>query len=71
MQHIYEYFLKNRLYSNFKFFRVMKIKRFLELRPFYKHPENSPEYKLYHAFMTEFFKHLNEHKPLPAYLSPN
>ncbi len=69
MPHIYQYFLKNRLYSNFKFFRVTKIKEFLDLRHFNKHPENSPEFKLYHAFITNYFKHLNESKPLPAYIS--
>jgi hypothetical protein len=65
---IYDYFLINRLYSNFKFYRVMQIKRFLELRVFHKHPTSSPEFQLFLQFVTEYVTHLNEHKPLPSYI---
>jgi hypothetical protein len=65
---IYNYFLINRLYSHFKFYRVMQIKRFLELRVFHKHPTSSPEFQLFLQFVTEYVTHLNEHKPLPSYI---
>lgn len=66
---LYQYFLQNRLYSDFKFYRAMKIKRFLELRCFYKYAKDSPEYKLYIDFLKDFFTHMNEQKSLPPYLT--
>jgi DUF438 domain-containing protein len=32
----------------------MKIKRYLELRPYQKYPKDSPEFQLYLKFVTEF-----------------
>jgi len=66
MRAIYEYVLKNRLYSDFKFFRVMQIKAFLEIRDFKNSPipENRQVYK---NFLIKFAKYLNEHKNLPDY----
>ena len=29
---LYDYFMKNRLYSDFKFYRVSQIKNFIEIR---------------------------------------
>jgi hypothetical protein len=68
MIHLYEYFKVNRLYSDFKFYRAMQIKRFLELRFLRNSPKNSPEFKLYENFLIDFVTHLNENKPLPKYL---
>lgn len=68
MTPIYDYFLINRLYSKLKFFRVMKIKRYLELRPYQKYPKDSPEFQLYLKFVTEFVTYLNEEKPLPKFI---
>jgi hypothetical protein len=65
---LYEYFLKNRLYSNFKFYRVTSIKRFLELRPYKNQPLDSAAYKIYYNFICKVFSHLNEHKSLPLSL---
>lgn len=31
---VYDYFMKNRLYSDFKFYRISKIKKFIEIRSF-------------------------------------
>lgn len=65
MQLIYNYVCLNRLYSDFKFYRAMKIKRFLEIRPFKSYPKNTPEFKLFSEFVVEFFTHLNESKGVP------
>lgn len=65
---LYKYFAQNRLYSDFKYYRVMQIKRFLELRSFKFFPLHSVEYKIYFKFLKHFYTHLNEHKPLPLYL---
>jgi len=65
---LYEYVVKNRLYSDFKYYRIMQIKRFLELRAFRNYAPSSFEYKIYLKFLLNFHTHLNEHKPLPLYL---
>ncbi len=65
---IYQYLLKNRCYSEFKFFRGMKILKFLEIRNFQLYPEDSSEFKIYNHFLNTFFTHMNEHKPLPKYI---
>lgn len=65
---LYQYLLKNRCYSDFKFFRGMQIKRFLEIRNFKTYPEDSEEFKIYNNFLKTFFTHMNESKPLPSYI---
>ena len=66
---LYKYFKKNRLYSDFKYYRVMSIKKFLELRLFKSYSKDSVEFKLYKKFLYNFFIHMNQHKDLPDYLS--
>ena len=66
---VYNYCKLNRLYNDFKFYRVMQIKRFLELRAFKNFPTHSPEFKLYFNFVKTFVSHMNEGQPLPLYLS--
>lgn len=56
---VYNYFMLNRLYSDFKFFRVSKIKQFLEIKSYKTYPKNSAEYALYKEFMLYLIKHLN------------
>jgi len=68
MIHLYEYFKLNRLYSDYKYYRAMQIKRYLELRFLKNSPKNSPEFKLYENFLINFVTHLNENKPLPKFL---
>lgn len=51
MLHVYNYVMKNRLYCDFKFYRVSQIPRFLEIRQFHKMPYNSPEFKIYSMFL--------------------
>ena len=55
---VYEYFMKNRLYSDFKFYRVSKIKPFLIIRDF-KNSNYEFEYKKYKQFMLDFLKNKN------------
>lgn len=48
---LYDYFIKNRLYSDFKFYRVTQIKKFIVIRDF-KHSEfDSVEYQIYSDFL--------------------
>lgn len=59
MVYLYDYFMHNRLYSDFKFYRVSKIKRFLEIRHYQKEPFDSLEFKIYSEFLLDFIKYLN------------
>lgn len=68
MSYVYNYFKLNRLYNDFKFYRAMQIKRFIELRALNNSPRDSPEYKIYWEFLRSFHTHLNEGKPLPSYI---
>lgn len=44
MVHVYDYFMNCRLYSDMKFYRVSKIKYFLEIRKYHKDLKDSHEY---------------------------
>lgn len=59
MIHIYEYFLKNRLYCDIKFYRISKIKRFIEIRSFKNSDRDSEEYKVYSNFIRKWVQYLN------------
>jgi hypothetical protein len=48
---LYEYFMVNRLYSDFKFYRISKIKQFIAIRHFNKSPRDTPEYQVYSNFV--------------------
>jgi len=65
---VYEYLKKHRCYSDFKFFRGMQIKKFLELRKFKSYPHDSAEFLLYNDCIKNFFTHMNENIPLPKYI---
>jgi len=65
---VYNYFKLNRLYNDFKFYRIMQIKRFLDLRIFHNYPTDSPEYYLYYNFAKAWYTHMNLNKPLPLFL---
>lgn len=65
---IYNYFKKNRLFSDFKFFRVMQIKKFLLLRHYKNFPKDSYEFQMYRKFIKQFVVYLNNNKSLPIYL---
>lgn len=66
MVYIYDFFMKNRLYSDFKFYRVSKIKPFLLIRDFKNSPKNSLEFNKYCEFMLDWIQYKNPlwHKSL-------
>jgi len=53
MLFIYDYFMHNRLYSDIKFYRVTKIKPFIEIRKYKTSPMHSVEHKIYSDFMID------------------
>ena len=53
MLFIYDYFMHNRLYSDIKFYRVSKIKPFLEIMGYKTSPKGSIEHKIYSDFMID------------------
>ncbi len=59
MLFVYEYFMKNRLYSDFKFYRISKIKPFLDIRHFQKCDKSSPEFKIYSNLLLDWIKFHN------------
>lgn len=59
MVFLYEYFMKNRLYSDFKFYRISKIKKFIEIREFKNEPTHSVEFKIYSEFILDWIQYKN------------
>lgn len=59
MLFIYDYFMKNRLYCDMKFYRVTKIKPFIEIRKYKSSPINSVEHKIYSDFIIDWIKYEN------------
>lgn len=59
MLFIYDYFIHNRLYSDIKFYRVTKIKSFIEIRKYKNSPLNSIEHNIYSDFMINWVKYEN------------
>lgn len=53
MLFIYDYFIHNRLYCDMKFYRVTKIKPFLDIRKYKKYPKYSIEHKIYSNFIID------------------
>jgi len=53
MIHLYSYFMKNRLYCDFKFYRVTKIKDFIKIRSYSRYPKDSPEFQVYSSFVLD------------------
>ena len=56
---VYDYFKRVRLYSDFKYYRVMKIKKFLTLRHFKSSAYGSVEYRIYSEFCLDFIMYQN------------
>lgn len=56
---LYEYFIKHRLYSDLKYYRIAKTKRFIEIRHFYLSAFDSVEYKIYSRFLENWIKYCN------------
>lgn len=59
MLFVYDYFMRNRLYSDMKFYRVSKIKPFMEIRKYKTSPKESIEHKIYSDFMIDWIKYNN------------
>jgi hypothetical protein len=59
MMPLYDYFMKNRLYCDFKFYRVTKIKEFILIRKYHKEPKGSIEFKIYSDFLLDWIQHEN------------
>lgn len=59
MVYLYDYFLKNRLYSDFKFYRVTKIKSFINIRDYNHEPRGSIEFKIYSNFLLDWIQYKN------------
>jgi hypothetical protein len=53
MLFIYDYFMHNRLFCDMKFYRVTKIKSFVEIRKYKTFPKGSIEHKIYSDFMID------------------
>ena len=53
MLFIYDYFMHNRLYCDMKFYRVTKIKPFIEIRKYKISPRHSVEHKIYSEFVID------------------
>lgn len=56
---LYDYFMKNRLFSDFKFYRVTQIKRFIEIRDYKNEPFESTEYQIYSDFLLKWIQYKN------------
>lgn len=56
---LYDYFMKNRLYSDLKFYRVTQIKRFIEIRDYKNEPFQSTEYQIYSDFLLKWIQYKN------------
>jgi len=59
MVFLYDYFMKNRLFCDMKFYRISKIKGFIEIRKFKCSPKNSIEHKIYSDFMVDWIRYDN------------
>lgn len=56
---LYDYFMINKLYCDFKFYRISKIKEFIKIRSFHNKPNNSLEFKIYSNFILDWIKYKN------------
>lgn len=59
MIHLYNFFMKVRLYNDMKFYRVSKILKFMEIRKYNKSPYDSEEFLIYSEFLIDWIKHDN------------
>ena len=59
MVFLYDYFMKNRLYCDFKFYRISKIKQFITVRDYKNDPKDSIEFKIYSDFILNWIQYRN------------
>ena len=51
--------MKNRMYSDFKLYRVTKIKPFIAIRDYYNEPKSSVEFKIFYDFLLDWIQYKN------------
>lgn len=56
---LYNYFMNNRLYSDLKFFRISKIKKFILIRDHFYKMNDLISYKIYSNFLLNWIKYKN------------
>lgn len=56
---LYDYFMKNRLFCDLKFYRISKIPYFIQIRKFKNNEKNTKEYLIYKSFILDFIKYEN------------
>ncbi len=66
---IYDYFMKNRLYSDLKFYRVSKIKPFILLRKYRNEDYDSIMYKKYSQFIISLMSYENPNFSKLSYIN--
>ena len=59
MLFIYDYFMRNRLYCDMKFYRVTKIKPFIQIRKYKMSSKHTVEHKIYSDFVIDLIKYEN------------
>lgn len=59
MVNLYEYFKLNRLYSDMKFYRVMQILKFIEIRKYQKYNYLSEEFLIYSEWLLNWIEYQN------------
>ena len=59
MPFLYEYFMRNRLYCDMKFYRLTQIKRFLKIRIYRTACPQSPEFQIYKDFVLKWIQYKN------------
>lgn len=59
MLFIYDYFMQNRLYCDMKFYRVTKIKPFIQIRKYKMSCKHTVEHKIYSDFVIDLIKYEN------------
>jgi len=68
MIHVYNFIMKSRIYSNFKFYRITQIKNFIEIRDFKDSPKGSEEHRIYSRWVFNFISYLNPDYTKESYL---
>jgi|TARA_B110000261_G_scaffold164645_1_gene215645 hypothetical protein len=69
MIHLYDFVMKSRVYSDFKFYRFSQIKSFLQVRHFQKFPKKSSEHIAYSQWVFNFISYLNPNYNKVVYIS--
>jgi hypothetical protein len=59
MLFIYDYFMHNKLYCDIKFYRVTKIKSFIDIRKYKIFTKGSLEHKIFSNFLLDWVKYQN------------